>query len=218
MLDSRRRGPCMATHDAASWRNLGYATFSMALAFAAWGLISAFAPSFRSQFNLSAQSTAFLVAVPVLLGSLARLPIGILTDLAFGFLLGVAGASFAVGVGFSSRWFPPEQTGHGARHLRPRQHGPFGRRVSRPGGRRASGATPCSTDCRRDVAAWACCSSRSRATPRAGRAPATIRRHDRGVFTREPLAWALSAFYFLTFGGFVAFSVYLPTLLRDEFG
>ena len=28
----------------------------------------------------------------------------------------------------------------------------------------------------------------------------------------------LSLFYFLTFGGFVAFSIYLPTLLRDEFG
>jgi MFS family permease len=38
------------------------------------------------------------------------------------------------------------------------------------------------------------------------------------VLTREPLAWALAAFYFLTFGGFVAFSVYLPTLLRDQFG
>ena len=34
----------------------------------------------------------------------------------------------------------------------------------------------------------------------------------------ERLAWALAAFYFLTFGGFVAFSVYLPLLLRDEFG
>ncbi len=38
------------------------------------------------------------------------------------------------------------------------------------------------------------------------------------VMTKEPLAWALSAFYFLTFGGFVAFSIYLPTLLRDQFG
>ncbi len=34
----------------------------------------------------------------------------------------------------------------------------------------------------------------------------------------ERLAWALAAFYFLTFGGFVAFSVYLPLLLRDQFG
>src|SRR6185437_5899098 len=39
-----------------------------------------------------------------------------------------------------------------------------------------------------------------------------------GVLAHEPLAWALSAFYFLTFGGFVAFSIYLPTLLRDQFG
>ena len=39
-----------------------------------------------------------------------------------------------------------------------------------------------------------------------------------GVLAHEPLAWLLSAFYFLTFGGFVAFSIYLPTLLRDQFG
>src|SRR5262249_35857266 len=32
-----------------------------------------------------------------------------------------------------------------------------------------------------------------------------------------PLCWLLGGFYFLTFGGFVAFSVYLPTLLRDQF-
>jgi MFS family permease len=38
------------------------------------------------------------------------------------------------------------------------------------------------------------------------------------LLARERLAWALGAFYFLTFGGFVAFSIYLPILLRDEFG
>lgn len=37
------------------------------------------------------------------------------------------------------------------------------------------------------------------------------------VLARERLAWVLSAFYFLTFGGFVAFSIYLPALLRDNF-
>ena len=37
------------------------------------------------------------------------------------------------------------------------------------------------------------------------------------VLATERLSWALSAFYFLTFGGFVAFSIYLPSLLRDEF-
>jgi MFS family permease len=34
---------------------------------------------------------------------------------------------------------------------------------------------------------------------------------------RSPTAWLLGAFYFLTFGGFVAFSIYLPTLLRSQF-
>src|SRR6185437_4913747 len=37
------------------------------------------------------------------------------------------------------------------------------------------------------------------------------------VLTREKLSWLLSAFYFLTFGGFVAFPIYLPTLLKDVF-
>ena len=52
-------------------------------------------------------------------------------------------------------------------------------------------------------------------------APATAQRKGLGVMievlTREKLSWLLSAFYFLTFGGFVAFSIYLPTLLKDEF-
>src|SRR6185503_13428802 len=125
-----------------AWRNLGYATFSLALGFAAWGLISAFAPEFRKLFQLTATQTAALVAAPVLLGSIARLPIGMLTDrlggrcvfsilmivcavpaflvpkaatfqqlILIGFFLGLAGSSFAVGVGYVSRWTPPEKQG-----------------------------------------------------------------------------------------------------------
>jgi NNP family nitrate/nitrite transporter-like MFS transporter len=39
-----------------------------------------------------------------------------------------------------------------------------------------------------------------------------------GIFKREPIAWVLSLFYFLTFGGFVALGIYLPTFLKDIFG
>ena len=52
-------------------------------------------------------------------------------------------------------------------------------------------------------------------------APAAVRPAGVGAalrVLRERLAWVLALFYFLTFGGFVAFSVYLPTLLRDAFG
>jgi NNP family nitrate/nitrite transporter-like MFS transporter len=38
------------------------------------------------------------------------------------------------------------------------------------------------------------------------------------VLTRSPLAWVFSLFYFVTFGGFVAMGVYLPTLLTSRFG
>ena len=53
-------------------------------------------------------------------------------------------------------------------------------------------------------------------------APVAVRPRGIGpmlaVLTRERLAWVLALFYFLTFGGFVAFSIYLPSLLKDEFG
>ena len=232
----------------AAWRNLAYATLSMALGFAAWGLISAFAPAFRSQFNLSAQSTAFLVAVPVLLGSLARLPIGMLTDrfggrivftvlflfvavaawlvptaatyerlLAYGFLLGVAGASFAIGAGFSSRWFPPEQQGtalgiYGLGNMGHSAAVFLGPVIAARYGRDAVFHTVAAL-----CAMWA-----ALVFLLARNAPATVRPASVSamiaVLANERLAWALAAFYFLTFGGFVAFSVYLPTLLRDQFG
>src|SRR5215813_12989058 len=125
----------------AKWQ-LALSTISFAVCFAAWGLISAFAPRFRESFHLSATQTAFLVAVPVLLGSLMRIVTGMLADrfggrliftllmmtvavpaflvprvgsyqnlLVVGFFLGIAGSSFAVGVGFVSRWTPPDKQG-----------------------------------------------------------------------------------------------------------
>ena len=60
--------------------NLALGTISFVICFAVWGLISAFAATFRAEFHLTAKSTALLVAVPVLLGALARLPLGMLTD------------------------------------------------------------------------------------------------------------------------------------------
>ena len=37
------------------------------------------------------------------------------------------------------------------------------------------------------------------------------------ILRHERMAWMLSLFYFLTFGGFVAFANYLPKLLVDWF-
>lgn len=228
-------------------RQLAAATISFALCFAAWGLISAFALTFGEIYKLSASQTALLVAVPVLLGSLARLPMGLLTDrfggrtvftalllfsaipplltptvssyamlIAIVFLLGMAGSSFAVGVGFISPWFPKEKQGaalgvYGLGNagqslivfLGPLMAGRFGWE-----------------NVFRGVSAlliiWAILF-----VTLAKNAPAIIHRKTIAsmlvVLARERLAWVLSAFYFLTFGGFVAFSIYLPALLRDNF-
>jgi len=61
-------------------RHLALGTLSFAVCFAAWGLPSVLAPRLRELFQLSATQAALLVAVPVLLGSLARLPVGLLAD------------------------------------------------------------------------------------------------------------------------------------------
>src|SRR5215467_752536 len=107
------------------------ATGAFALCFAVFGTVSAMMPAFKRQFHLSPVQVSIALAVPVLLGSLGRIPLGLLTDrfggrrvftvtmvlsvaaaflmgavtnynqlLIFGFLTGIALASFAVGVGF----------------------------------------------------------------------------------------------------------------------
>ena len=73
-------------------RHIVLGTLSFAVSFAAWGLISAFAPRFREMYHLSALQTSLLIAVPVLLGSIGRIPMGILADrfggrVVFGLLL-----------------------------------------------------------------------------------------------------------------------------------
>ena len=229
-------------------RALVLATISFAVLFAAWGLIGGLASVFAGLYHLSASETALLVAVPVLLGSLARLPMGMLTDrfggrsvftalllfaslaafavplthsyrslLVAAFLVGMAGSSFAVGAAFVSRWTPAglQGTALGVYGL-----GTMGQSLAvfvgpivaaRLGWEmvfRGTGAI---------LLGWAAVYFLLARNPvQAGR-PATVAAMA-AVLRRAPTAWLLGAFYFLTFGGFVAFSIYLPTLLRAEFG
>src|SRR5436190_23614744 len=80
---------------AAPTRALVLATISFALSFAAWGLVGGLAPVFAALYKLTASQTALLVAVPVLLGSLARLPMGLLTDRVGGRLVVTALLAFS---------------------------------------------------------------------------------------------------------------------------
>lgn len=230
-------------------RHVTLGTISFVVCFAAWGLISAFAPRFREAFHLSDWDTWLLIAVPVLLGSLARIPMGIATDilggravfpilmaavavpvwmapqqtsyhalLAVAFMLGLAGSSFAIGVGYVSRWTPAERQGsalgvYGLGNIGQSAVVALGPVIAARVGMPAvfDGVAVL-------LVVWAAAFALL-----ARNAPAQPGRPRPGagamlqVLTREPLSWLLAAFYFLTFGGFVAFSICLPTLLKDEF-
>jgi NNP family nitrate/nitrite transporter-like MFS transporter len=230
-------------------RHVALGTISFTVCFAAWGLIAAFAPHFRETFHLTPSQTALLVAIPVLLGSLARIPMGILTDrfggraifsilmaavaipvwilpeqstylglLIVAFLLGLAGSSFAIGVGYVSRWTPPERQGSALGVYGLGNIGQSAAVFLGPVIAAKVGMTSVYRGVAVILAVWALAFG---LLARNAPAPATAQRKGLGamieVLTREKLSWLLSAFYFLTFGGFVAFSIYLPTLLKDEF-
>ena len=59
---------------------LALATVGFAVNFWAWALLSPLAPRFKDALQLSAFQQALLVAVPVVVGSLGRIPVGALAD------------------------------------------------------------------------------------------------------------------------------------------
>ena len=61
-------------------RVLILATVAFALCFASWSLFAPLAIYLRAEFNLSSTTVGLLLAAPVLLGSVAKIPMGIVTD------------------------------------------------------------------------------------------------------------------------------------------
>jgi NNP family nitrate/nitrite transporter-like MFS transporter len=133
-----------------------------------------------------------------------------------GFFLGIAGASFAVGVGFVSRWFNAERQGAALGVYGLGNIGQSAAVFLGPVIAVAIGWENVFRGMAALLAIWA-----GVFWLFARNAPVTLRPKSLGdtfnVLAHGRLSWALSAFYFLTFGGFVAFSIYLPSLLKDEF-
>jgi NNP family nitrate/nitrite transporter-like MFS transporter len=229
---------------------LAMATVGFALNFWAWALLSPLAPKLKDALQLSPFQQALLVAVPVVVGSLGRIPVGALTDrfggrvmfplvslativpvlylglaghaslaglLVGGFFLGIGGTAFAIGVPFVTAWFPPTKRGLAV--------GIFGMGM---GGTAISALTTVKL-----VAAH------GTATPfmvtaivlagYAALAGLLLRDAPDRVVPAEPLSrrlaatlrlritWHGSALYAVAFGGYVAFSVYLPAYLKTAY-
>src|SRR5215470_8954638 len=59
---------------------LGMATVGFALTFWAWALLSPLGAHFKQALGLTSFQQALIVAVPVIVGALGRIPVGALTD------------------------------------------------------------------------------------------------------------------------------------------
>ncbi|HEY9472560.1 MAG TPA: MFS transporter [Mycobacteriales bacterium] len=239
------------TAQARRWVMLALATSGFALNFWAWALLSPLGPRFTDTLGLTSFEQALLVAVPVVVGSVGRIPVGALTDrfggrvmfplvsavtvvpvlylglaghsslpalLVGGFFLGVSGTSFAVGVPFVSAWFLPEHRGLAI--------GIFGAGM---GGTAISALTTVDLVDRWGVptpfavAAVALAAYAVLAAVLLRDAPGRVRPRkpllSRLADTaRLGLTWQASVLYAVLFGGYVAFSVYLPAYLRTGYG
>ena len=59
---------------AGAYRALVLATLAFALCFAVWGLVSPLAIQFQELYELSSTQISIVIATPVILGSLFRIP------------------------------------------------------------------------------------------------------------------------------------------------
>ena len=246
---ARRPAPGTGDDPARAGVMLAVATLGFAVTFWAWALLSPLGATLREQLHLSAFQQSLLVAVPVLVGSLGRIPVGALTDkwgarrmfpavalltvvpvlylghlaeslagyLVGGFFLGLGGTTFAIGIPFVNSWYPPARRGLAL--------GIFGAGM---GGTAISAFTTVQLskafgpsfpfDLVAAVLVGYAALAYLLLRDRADRQVAAASMLGRLATTlRMPITLQLSFLYAVAFGGFVAFSVYLPTYLVSAF-
>lgn len=135
----------------------------------------------------------------------------------FGLLLGIAGTTFPVGIGFTSRWFAPEKQGTA---LGVYGMGNIGQSIAvffAPVLAAQLGSWRTVFFIFAAVALiWGIVFYTFARNEASAVRPKTLAESLAPLKTSK-IAWVLSLFYFLTFGGFVALSLYMPTLLREIF-
>lgn len=250
IMNSGQPTSAKASIPRSAYLQLLLATVGFALNFWAWALIGPLGPAYKTALGLTSFEQALVVALPVLVGSLGRIPVGGLTDrlgarvmfptisfltiipllyLAFfgksltqlligGFFLGLGGTTFAIGIPMVNGWFPPERRGFAL--------GIFGAGM---GGTAISAFTTVKL-----------AEAHTRSFPfelvavvlavygllaiLTVRDAATPTRAAGGFWARTwttmkmGITIRLSMLYAVGFGGFVAFSVYLVTYLKNAYG
>ncbi|MFD2444427.1 MFS transporter [Bacillus sp. CGMCC 1.16607] len=221
-------------------------TSTLIISFMVWVLISSLIPNIRLDIPLTDGQVALVTAVPVILGSLLRIPLGIWTtrfgaramfiicfiallfpvfflsvansysDLIIGGLfLGIAGATFSIGVTSLPKYYPKERHGF--------INGIYGV------GNIGTAITAFSAPIVAKQIGWTTTIQLYLilllvfvvlnfliGDRKESRVKTSLVEQVKGVYKNEKL-WFLSFFYFITFGAFVAFTVYLPNFLVKNF-
>ncbi|MFD1359345.1 MFS transporter [Fictibacillus halophilus] len=222
-------------------------TLNLVAGFMVWVLISSLLPFIKEDIAIPASQLAMVTAIPVVLGSLLRIPLGYLanlygariifmfsfvlllfpvyflseadsvTDLLIGGLfLGIGGAVFSVGVTSLPKYYGKEKHGF--------VNGVYG------AGNLGTAITAFSAPVVATQLGWSLTmklylallgafillnfvfgdkTERKVATP--------LMEQIKGVYKNERM-WLFCLFYFITFGSFVAFTIYLPNFLVANFG
>ncbi|SDL88480.1 MFS transporter [Bacillus sp. OK048] len=227
-------------------RQLFIQTTSLIAGFMVWVLISSLMPFIQADIKLSSTQISWATAVPVILGSLLRVPIGYWTNrfgartlfsISFiflllplgilsiatslfmlilgGFMLGIGGAVFSIGVTSLPKYYPKEKHGF--------INGIYG--IGNIGTAITAFAAPVLAN----TFGW-------RTTVQIflivvllfallnfffgdkteRKVNNSLSNQMNEVYKNQKL-WFLSIFYFVTFGSFVAFTIYLPSFLVNHF-
>lgn len=222
-------------------------TLNLAMGFMVWVIISSLLPFITEDIEVPANQLALVTALPVVLGSILRIPIGYYanqfgariiflisfilllfpvyfisiattyTDLLIGGLfLGIGGAVFSVGVTSLPKYYPKERHGfiNGVYGM-----GNLGTAIS------AFGAPIFA-----EKIGWTATIQLYLGIllifilvnfflgdKKEVKVKIPLIKQIKEVYKNDKL-WLLSLFYFITFGSFVAFTIYLPNFLVDNFG
>ncbi|MCP8970452.1 nitrate/nitrite transporter [Ectobacillus ponti] len=227
-------------------RQLPLQTLSLIVGFMVWVLLSSLMPKIKSDIALTAGQVSLVTAVPVILGSIMRVPIGYWTNrmgarrmffisfivLLFpvfylstadtfldliigGFVLGIGGAVFSIGVTSLPKYYPKERHGF--------VNGIYG------AGNIGTAVTSFSAPVLANHMGWKhavllflipvllfAVFNFLFGDRHETKANQPLGEQIQSVYRNEKL-WFLSLFYFITFGSFVAFTVYLPNFLVTNF-
>jgi MFS transporter, NNP family, nitrate/nitrite transporter len=221
-------------------------TSSLVIGFMVWVMISSLIPNIKEDIPLTDNEVALVTAVPVILGSLMRILLGYwtnrfgartlfiisfllllfpvfyisisdsLVDLIIGgLLLGIGGATFSIGVTSLPKYYPKERHGF--------VNGIYG------AGNIGTAITSFAAPMLANSIGWVN-TVRLFLIPllifavlnflfgdrQEKKVKVSLVSQIKSVYQDEKL-WFLSLFYFITFGSFVAFTVYLPNFLVSNF-